>query len=186
MPRIAMPGIFCLAIVLALLSPSFMQAQPPKENTPAPAPLPAQIVSAKKVFIANAGQENNPNAGKFGEYSGGMNRTYNQFYSAVKNWGHYELASNPADCDLVFEIGFTDAMVGARVFKGDSVGPVDEPKFRLVILDPKTHIVLWAFTEHVEWANLQGHRDKNFDQALAKLVDDVKSLATQPGVEANK
>jgi hypothetical protein len=54
------------------------------------------------------------------------------------------------------------------------------------MVDPKTRIVLWAFTEHVESAKLQGNRDKNFNQALAKIVDDVKNLATQPGVEANK
>jgi hypothetical protein len=97
-----------LALALSPLSGSFIQAQAPKET--APAPLPAQIISAKKVFIANAGQESNPNAGIFGKYSGGINRAYNQFYSALKNWGRYELVSNPADCDLVLEIRFTDAI----------------------------------------------------------------------------
>ncbi len=184
MPRNVRFGIFCLAIVLALLSPSFTQAQTLKENPPAP--LPAQIVGAKRVFIANAGQELNPRADFYGEYSGGINRTYNQFYSALKNWGRYDLVSAPGDCDLVFEIRFTDAMTAASVYKGDSVGAGDEPQFRLVILDPKTHIVLWAFTEHVQSARLQGNRDKNFDQALAKIADDVKSLATQPAVEAKQ
>jgi hypothetical protein len=174
MSRIVRPGIFTVALTLALLSGSSVQAQGAKES--APAPLPAQIVSAKKVFVANAGQESNPNVGG---YSGGIDRTYNQFYLALKSWGRYELASTPADCDLVFEIRFTDATVGEKVFNGTAIGSKDEPEFRLAILDPKTKIVLWAFTEHVESARSQGNRDKNFDQALGRVVNDVKNLATQ-------
>ncbi len=41
-------------------------------------------------------------------------------------------------------------------------------------------------TEHVESAKLQGNRDKNFDQALGNVVDDVKNLAAQPAVNADK
>jgi hypothetical protein len=70
-------------------------------------------------------------------------------------------------------------MGGGGVFKGDTIGPADEPQFRLVILDPKTHATLWAFTEHVQWARLQGNRDKNFDQAMAKIVEDVKGLESR-------
>jgi hypothetical protein len=175
MSRTARPGIFSLILALALLPGPSVQAQGAKEN--APAPLPTQIVSAKKVFIANAGQETNPNVGG---YSGGIDRTYNQFYSALKRWGRYELVSSPNDCDLVLEIQFTDATVGEKVFNGTTIGSKDEPQFRLAILDPKTRIVLWAFTEHVEAAKLQGNRDKNFDQALGRVVNDVKNLATNP------
>jgi hypothetical protein len=44
----------------------------------------------------------------------------------------------------------------------------------LEIRDPKTNALLWAFTEHVHWAILQGNRDKNFDQALTRIVSDVQ------------
>jgi hypothetical protein len=73
--------------------------------------------------------------------------------------------------------------------KGDPTGPVNSEggkqgppgaqKFRLVILDPKTHIKLWALTEFVEAALLQGNRNKNFDKAMDALVSDVKILAAQ-------
>lgn len=58
----------------------------------------------------------------------------------MKIWGHYELASTPADADLVLEIRFTDATVREKTFNGTSIGSVDEPEFRLVILDPKTRM----------------------------------------------
>jgi hypothetical protein len=66
------------------------------------APIPVQIIAARKVFISNAGQESVP-----GAFSGEPDRTYNQFYGAIKNWGQYELVSAPADADLVLEISFT-------------------------------------------------------------------------------
>lgn len=172
MSRIVRSGIF--SVLLALMSGSSVQAQRVKA---APAPLPTQIISAKKVFIANAGHERNPDAYS---YSGGTDRTYNQFYSAMKSWGRYEIVGAPADCDLVFEIRFINTVVG-----GSSMSPMISTQFRLKILDPKTHVVVWAFTEHAEWARSQGNRDKNFDEALGKVVDDVKNLAAPPGVEAS-
>jgi hypothetical protein len=178
MSRIIRPGIFGVALTLAALLGLSVQAQ--RKET-APAPLPSQILAAKKVFIANAGQESNPSVGG---YSGGNDRAYNQFYSALKNWVHFELVSTPGDCDLVFEIRFSDAIVGQKTFNGTTTGSKDDPQFRLTIMDPKTKIVLWAFTEHVESARSQGNRDKNFDQALSRVVNDVKNLATQSATAA--
>lgn len=66
-----------------------------------------------------------------------------------------------------------------KVFKGDSIGSTLDPQFRLEIRDPKTSALLWAFTEHVQWAILQGNRNRNFDQASARIVTDVLALGTR-------
>ena len=52
------------------------------------------------------------------------------------------------------------------------------PMFRLVVLDRKTHYVLWALTESVEAAALQKTHDRNFDNALTNLLADLKRLTT--------
>jgi len=57
---------------------------------------------------------------------------------------------------------------------------VTDHQFRLTILDPGTRVTLWTLTEHLQFAVLLGNRDKNFDQALAALVNDVKNIAGQP------
>jgi hypothetical protein len=44
--------------------------------------------------------------------------------------------------------------------------------------------LLWTFTEHVQPALLQGNRDKNFDQAMAALVNDIRNVAGQPAPAA--
>src|SRR5215468_6466867 len=137
------------------------------------APIPTAIVSAKKIFISNAGQEPVPGLGNF---SGDCDRTYNQFYAAVKAWGQYELVPSPAEADLIFEISFALVPGGNHVFHGDSVGAQFLPHLKLVILDPKTHFTLWAFTEHVDWAILAGNRNKNFNQGMDNLVADLKKL----------
>ncbi len=162
---------FSLAILL--LQASVWAAEQAK---PAPAaPIPVQILAAKKVFLANAGGDQTlPDDGQF---SGGVERSYNQFYAAIKTWGRYEIVGAPGDADLLLEIRFTVPPVGGPVVRGDTIGgrPYD-PQFRLEIRDPKSNAVLWGFTEHAQWAILQGNRDRNFDQALTRIVSDVQGL----------
>lgn len=57
-----------------------------------------------------------------------------------------------------------------------------------MVIDPKTHVTLWNFTEYVRGAILLGNRDKNFDQAMTTIVNRMKILAvplrlrrTRPG-----
>ena len=157
-----------VALVLYFLST--LQAQ--DQHTAARAPVPSQIVSAKKIFISNGGQES---VHRLGDFDGGPERTYNQFYAAMKDWGRYELVSAPSDADLILEVRLA---VPAGIFKGDPY----VPRFRLLVSDPKTHFTLWAFIENVDWAILAGNRNRNFDQGMTNLVNDFEKLAGQPMV----
>lgn len=141
------------------------------------APIPMQILAAKKVFIANAGGDERWYDEQI--FNGGPTRAYNEFYAAMKTAGRYEIVGIPADADLVLEIALTAPMVSGVGARGDTlaVKPFD-PQFRLVIRDPKTNALLWAFTEHVQWAMLMGNRDKNFDQTLARIMNDLRGLGS--------
>ena len=141
------------------------------------APIPTQIQLAKKIFIANGGGDD-PGIDE-PIFSGGVDRSYNQFYAAMKSAGRYELVGSPAEADLLFEIRFLVQPSETKVFKGDTLGPTYDPQFRLEIRDPKTNALLWAFTEHMEWAILQGNRNRNFDQASARIVTDLLALGTR-------
>jgi hypothetical protein len=48
---------------------------------------------------------------------------------------------------------------------------------RLVVYDRKTHYVLWAMTESIEIAFRQKTHDKNFDEAIAALVNDFEGIS---------
>ncbi len=132
------------------------------------APVPTQIASAKRAFIFNAGEETYFQLPKDAMYTGGPNRTYNQFYAAMKSWGRYELSSTPADADIVFEIGFSYR----------NQGPTFVSQIKLVVLDPKTHIGLWTFTDYVEPAGMAKNREKNYNIAMDALMEDLKNLVS--------
>lgn len=162
----AINGVLALALL-----PNPMAGQPAADT----APVPSQILTAKKIFISNAP----------GEVSDlyPAERLYSQFYAAIKSWGQYELVSAPGDADLVFEISFINPIVGVSVSGtavGGGGGSSSDPQLRLVILDPKTHVSLWWLAAHVQPANRRGSRNRNFDQAVAGLTAHAKQLTSRP------
>jgi len=173
-------AVLCIGLLTSLLQLASLAA----DTAPA-APVPTQILAAKKVFIANAGGDQ-----PFYEeplFSAGPDRAYTQFYAAMKAWGRYELVGAPSDADILIEILFTVPRIDQRVVRGEAVlMPIPyDPQFRVVIRDPKSSALLWVFTEHAEWAILQRNRDRNFDHTLAKVVSDMQSLSAS-GDSANK
>lgn len=80
-----------LCLTLGMLQLPLLMAQ--NKPTVAPdAPVPPQILVAKKVFIANAGGDQmTPDDPSF---SGGPDRAYNQFYAAIKSWGRFSIVGS--------------------------------------------------------------------------------------------
>jgi hypothetical protein len=145
------------------------------------APIPAQIPSARRVFISNGGVD--PTALSAFQRENEPNKPYNRFYAEMKKWGRYELVGAPGDADLVFEIRFT-----APISDCDKTTSYN-PGIDLLILDAKTHFVLWTFRESVGGAFRKTTWDKNFDQGMSNLIASLKQIgqstvtpqATQPG-----
>ena len=164
-------AIFCFGLAMPLLSGPICAAQ--QKNLPLPAPIPPQILAAKKVFIANVGGDESRNEATL--YSGGSARTYNEFYAVMKTWGRYELVAAPGDADLIFEIRLIVFQLRSDRFTDDSTA--SDPQLRLTIQDPKTRVTLWGLTEHAQGAVLQSNRDKNFEEAMAAVVAEVQRIA---------
>jgi hypothetical protein len=137
------------------------------------APVPAQIITAKKVFIANAGLDSY--SMDLFKRAGEPDGPYNRFYAAMKSWNHYELVSSPAEADLVFEVRFTTQLAGC----GGS-GTIRDAQMGLSILDSKTHFLLWTVGEPVERAFRKVTFQKNVGQSIANIVEHMKKLALQP------
>ena len=165
-----------LAVVSSLFT-GFVRAQ---GKLVEPAPIPTQISAAKRVFIANAGGDDNVVVEEL--FSGGPDRAYNQFHAAMKSAGRYDLVGSPAEADLLFEIRFT-VIRDRRTTGVWSSGDANDAVFRLEIRDPKMNALLWAYNEHMEWAILESNRNKNFDQALARIVTDVAGLSVRAAAQ---
>jgi hypothetical protein len=156
-----------LALLVLAVGPSFAVAQ-----DDAPAPIPSQIVIGKKVFISNASGESNLPVGV-------GDTTYKQFYASMKTWGRYELVSAPADADLIFQIQYEILFGPVDVVSGNGRSGIF-PQIRLSILDPKSHIILWAFSEPVVQVAKKSTGMQNFQAAMDKLMSDIKALTVAP------
>ena len=165
--RLVILGTVSLSI---LLSSSFLAPQQPQ---PAPAaPVPAQIVSARKAFISNGGQQ----PATFGDpyFSGGTDRPYNEFYAAMKDWGRFELVSAPADADIVLQFRVADRVSSPFV------------ELQVTVLDPKTNIALWTFSENCRKIGRGKTRDAAFEKSLSTLSDDLKKFMAGTGPSGQK
>jgi hypothetical protein len=167
---------FVLRIALLFLA-CFSPAVFAQQADSSPAPVPPEILSAKTAFVANLGGDCEP-FGNNSDFTGGPDRAYNQFYAAIKRWGRYELVPSPVNASLIFEIHFTCPI------RFDGTMTQIDAQVHVSIREPKTQTVLWGFTRHIEGAAKQSNRDRNFDKALATLVDDVKKLVARPDAVA--
>ena len=138
------------------------------------APVPTQILAAKKVFISNVpgevfyfrrDAEDDPY------------RPYNQFYAELKNWGYHELVSAPTDADLILEVRLSGRPVLSSATRQ---APVNAAYLEVTVRDPKTQAVLWWLAERLEGANRVATGEKNYNTAMTNLVNDWKKLLGQP------
>jgi len=147
----------CLIIWITTSIPMLIAEEPP---APPPAPIPSQILAAKKVFISNGGEDT------WLDYDPKHDPTltYNELYGDMKSWGKYELVSTPADADVVFEIHL---LLQER-----------SPLLRLLILDPRSHTTLWTLNQIPKVAARDATARKNFDKAMDALVATIRGLVT--------
>jgi hypothetical protein len=127
------------------------------------APVPTPLLNGKKAFISyELGDVTAfPDA-----YSGGPERAYGEFYSAMKAWNHYVLVADPNDADVVFAVRFVDP-------------PNTVPQIRIGVADAKTHITLWGFVEQVDFKFRKKNRDAAFTDSVKLLVTDIQTLIGQ-------
>jgi hypothetical protein len=153
----------------ALLLTATLSAQAPAD---APAALPAVLSHAHSIFIGNAGDQENADC----------LRAYNGFYNGVNALHRFTVVDDPANADLVVELHYEISLAGSRVSGEDS-----SRQFRAVLLDGKTHFVVWSLTERSNYAARQKNRDKNLDTVVDTLVQDFASVvSSQPQAPDNK
>jgi hypothetical protein len=146
---------FLLSVIItASFGAAFLVAQ----NTPPSAPLPSGLSAAKTAFISDATGQSLVTK----DYSP---RPYNNFYAALKNWGHYQIVSSPAEADLILEFRVTTYPVRNGL--------------SLTVLDTKTHVAIWAFSVELFASPRKGTRAKYLDQAASTLTSDLKNVVEE-------
>jgi len=162
-----------MTLAVILITGSALEAQQTSQSPMFQAPVPSQLLAGKKVFISNVPGAlfSSPRTAEDDPY-----RPYSQFYASIKSWGYYELASAPADADLIFEISLVDRATMANALVQASVRL---PYLELTVRDPRTQVILWWFAERVQGANRLATGEKNYNQAMTNLVNDLKKAVGQ-------
>ena len=120
MNRIFRLAGICIASAIVLVTVPIADAQ--KTPDVPPAPVPIQILTAKKIFITNG--ESDPILGI-------PSLAYGEFYASLKSQGTYEFVQTPAEADVVLEVRTEIWVPSQEVYV-----------LRLAIIDPKTSILL--------------------------------------------
>ena len=170
---------FCLSVAIAVSFATAAFAQMPAYDQAGP--VPPAIAAAKNIFVSNAGAD----SGLFPEpFTGDPDRPYTEFYAALKATGAFTLVADPAHADLVLELRLFAPYRPTIADKQN--GTADpRPMFRLVVYDAKTHYILWTVTSSIELAYLQKTHDKNFDTALAQVLNQFLQIAGKPPAAAH-
>ncbi len=142
-------------LTLALLTP------PTHAQTPPTAPLPTAITSAHKLFLGNAGDQENADC----------LRAYNDLYADLTKLTRFTLVPSPGAADLILEMHY-------ELTPGQTAGHDDPRRFRVLILDPATHVVLWSLVERTNYAVRQSKRDENLDEMVNHLAADFDTLTS--------
>lgn len=166
----------CVALLSAVAV--LAQQQPAAEMK---APVPPAILTAKTIFVSNAGSD----SGLFpSPFSGNTDRSYNQFYAALKATGQFELVADPGEADMVLELQLI-APNGPSEGSKQKGASEPLPMFRLVVYDRKTRYALWTLTRSIQIAYLQKTHDRNFDSALSALLLDFETLTSKAPTAAH-
>lgn len=159
-----------LALSVAVLASTLTLA--PAQKSPAAAPVPEALKTAKTIFVSNAGSD----SGLFpSPFSGHADRPYAEFYAGLAAAQSHTLVSDPSQADLVLEIRLL-APAGPQEPNKQKGASDPLPMLRLVVYDRKTHYVLWTLTESVETAMLQKTHDRNLDNAIHAIVAGFEAL----------
>lgn len=161
---------FSLFAALLVLAPILVAQQPT-----AAAPIPAPILSAQKVFVANGGADL-VSANAF-QKAGQVDEPYKSTYIALQAWQHWQLVSAPENADLVLVVRFAAPVD----FYSKGMPITFTPQIQLTIFDGKTHFPLWTFTQPVKGAFRKETWQKNYAEGITELIAQLKSLTVPAG-----
>lgn len=138
------------------------------------APLPDVIVNAHRIFLSNGG---------------GSDLAYDAFYSAMKNWGKYQIVGSPDDAELIVELSYQVEDMGTRVWSSTNTyngttqvhsRQLIDPKLILTIYDAHTKNSLWSTVDHRRLARLEKNREKEMINSAERLVEELRSRSGTP------
>jgi len=170
-------GLSCAILCLAQDDSAYAQAKRTGKNIP-PAPLPAMISGAKKVYLLD-GQTTSQYLTKNGNAL-----AFDTLYAEMKSWGRYELVDSPKAAEIVVELQYRPYSHGSssygvynpsnrtvQSYDSDSAGA----DFAIVIYEAASKEKLWSISDACGFARLAGNQRKEVTKSVGRLVENLKS-----------
>ncbi len=142
------------------------------------APLPSELLSAKKVFIAKG-----VGATAF-TVEGGFDMAFDAFYTDMKSWGRYVIADEPEDADLVMQVSYTAASGGTHVYGSTNTATnqtnvyssqILNLELTLVVYDGHSKTELWSTSVAPGTARRKKNQEKEMIKAGEKLAANLQA-----------
>ncbi|MGA7159095.1 MAG: hypothetical protein WBY53_19775 [Acidobacteriaceae bacterium] len=153
-----------ITLTLLLAAAPTLSAQTTIPATTQNPPLPAALSTAKKLFLGNAGDQENADC----------LRAYDDLYTGLSSLNRFQLVTDPNQADLILELHYEIDLGQALVSSNNR----SVRQFRVVLIDPHSHAILWTLVERTNYAILQSNRDKNLDETVSALTNDLSLLVS--------
>ena len=158
---------FCALTLVALVASPAIGAEA-LSALPA-APVPIQVLSAKKVFLSNLGADAEATVAFLNIAN--PDTAYNGFFAAMKSLGQYDLTATPGESDLILEFRVTAAQLSSGSFIQYLA------YLNLSVVDTKSHYVLWTLRSPLK---VTKQIDEDVKVSVATLINSMKSLTATP------
>ena len=139
-------------LLLCMIGALVVAAAPSLSAQGTPSHIPAQISSARTVFLSN----------NLGAPLADTDKIFNEIYAAVQQQNRFTIVTDPRTADLLLQFNLVNSV-------GNSFGIVQT--ITLQIIDPKTQVILWSVSDSGQTKAIYGSKDRDLNKY--DVVDSV-------------
>jgi hypothetical protein len=137
-------------LLLCIIGALVGAAAPSLSAQATPSHIPAQIASARTVFLSN----------NLGAPLADTDKIFNEIYAAVQQQNRFTIVTDPQTADLLLQFSLVN-----------SEGPGVVQTITLQIIDPKTQVILWSVSDAGQTKAIYGSKDRDLNKY--DVVDSV-------------
>ena len=140
------------ALLLCIVGALLIIVAPKLSAQGTPSHIPAQIASARTVFLSN----------NLGAPLADTDKIFNEIYAGVQQLNRFTILTDPQTADLLLQFNLVNSNNGGY-------GVVQT--ITLQIIDAKTHVILWSVSDSGQTKAIYGSKDRNLNKY--DVVDSV-------------